>query len=95
MLNMLPKFELVPIRRYFVTLPKARRPARDIPDDELVSIRCTAGCRAGRLARLSRDPDITASDAPPSAKDRYFGHIATCLTCGSVARDARNWSGCL
>ena len=28
MLNMLPKFELVPISRYFITLPKARRPSR-------------------------------------------------------------------
>ena len=28
MLNMLPKFELVPISRYFITLPDARRPSR-------------------------------------------------------------------
>ena len=28
MLNMLPKFELVPISRYFMTLPKALRPSR-------------------------------------------------------------------
>src|SRR6266508_3701471 len=28
MLNMLPKFELVPMTRYFMTLPKARRPSR-------------------------------------------------------------------
>ncbi len=27
MLNMLPKFELVPIIRYFMTLPKVRRPS--------------------------------------------------------------------
>ena len=27
MLNMLPKFELVPMSRYFITLPKARRPS--------------------------------------------------------------------
>ena len=28
MLNMLPKFELVPISRYFIMLPEARRPSR-------------------------------------------------------------------
>ena len=28
MLNMLPKFELVPINRYFIMLPEARRPSR-------------------------------------------------------------------
>ena len=28
MLNMLPKFELVPISKYFITLPNALRPSR-------------------------------------------------------------------
>ena len=28
MLNTFPKFELVPISRYFIMLPEARRPSR-------------------------------------------------------------------
>ena len=65
--------------------------ASGIPRSELVAIQCK-GCGAERVARLSRDPDITASEAAPAARDRHFGCIATCLTCGGVAHDARHWS---
>ena len=65
--------------------------ADGIPRAELVSIQCK-GCGAECVARLSRDPDITASEAPLGARDRHFGCIATCLACGAVAHDARHWS---
>ena len=52
MLNMLPKFELVPISRYFITLPNARRPSRiaGVQDAQ-------AGLEQDDVGRVLRDVD--------------------------------------
>ena len=61
MLNTLPKFELVPISRYFIMLPEARRPAR-IPrwsTRRLRSPRITsAASRATSAAPIDGNADV-------------------------------------
>ena len=61
MLNMLPKFELVPMSRYFITLPKARRPSR-MPAVQHARPRSSrmmsAASRATSTARRHRDADV-------------------------------------
>src|SRR6266446_3237052 len=62
MLNMLPKFELVPISRYFITLPKARRPSR-IPAWRTSRSRSSRMMSAASLATST----AVATDTPTSA----------------------------
>ena len=52
MLSMLPKFELVPMSRYFMTFPKARRPARIPPCSTL-----EPSLGQQDVGRLARDVD--------------------------------------
>jgi hypothetical protein len=61
MLNMFPKLELVPISRYFVTLPNARRPSEDAVVQNLQALleEDDVGCVARYVHRGSdRDPHI-------------------------------------
>ena len=59
MLNMLPKFELVPISRYFIMLPDARRPSR-IPRCRTRRLACprmtSAASRATSAAVITEMP---------------------------------------
>src|SRR4029450_3223066 len=62
MLNMLPKFELVPINRYFITLPKERRPSR-MPAWRTPRSRSSRMMSAASLATST----AVATDTPTSA----------------------------
>ena len=75
MLNMLPKFELVPISRYFMTLPKDLRPSR------------MPSCRTRRL-RSSRMMSA-ASRATSTADDTEIPTSAACSEGASLMPSPR------
>ena len=62
MLNMLPKFELVPISRYFITLPNAFRPSM-IPACSTPSPRSRSTMSAASFATST----APATEIPTSA----------------------------
>ena len=77
MLNMLPKFELVPISRYFMTLPNALRPSR------------MPACRTSQAALEQDDVGGVARDVDGAGdRDADVGGVQRRRVVDAVAEEA-------